>query len=360
MTWLTDPAHRRWLEGETDRLLEFSRAARHPAGGFGWMDERGHHPTTGPADPPVDQHPYDARVRPGPPDGRGRRRWALVDGGWRRCRGGCATTSTAAGTPRRRGRREAREGRLRALVRAARRLQSARAGRPGARRLLDRALPWSSSTFLLGERGPVRRRLGPRLDQLEATAAPTPTCTRSRRSSRRGRDGRPAVADSRGADRGACDGRAGNASGGCRSTSTAAGAGCPATTGTTRATSSGRSAPPSGTRSSGRGWRGARRGSWSAPGWLVDDGPLALRPGGRGRLGGGRRPASSTPWTGRAARRPPADALGGRGGAGAAAALYPATGDPSSGPPFMRSMVGIRQSPGPHRPRKQGSWRHEL
>src|SRR3954451_13835917 len=41
MTWLTDPAHRRWLEGETDRLLEFSRAARHPAGGFAWLDERG-------------------------------------------------------------------------------------------------------------------------------------------------------------------------------------------------------------------------------------------------------------------------------------------------------------------------------
>ncbi len=41
MTWLTDPAHRRWLEGETDRLLEFSRAARHPSGGFAWLDERG-------------------------------------------------------------------------------------------------------------------------------------------------------------------------------------------------------------------------------------------------------------------------------------------------------------------------------
>ena len=37
MTWLTDPAHRRWLEGETDRLLEFSRAARHPAAASaGW------------------------------------------------------------------------------------------------------------------------------------------------------------------------------------------------------------------------------------------------------------------------------------------------------------------------------------
>ena len=34
MTWLKDPAHRRWLEAETDRLLEFGRASRHPDGGF--------------------------------------------------------------------------------------------------------------------------------------------------------------------------------------------------------------------------------------------------------------------------------------------------------------------------------------
>jgi sulfoquinovose isomerase len=41
MTWLSSPAHLRWLEQETDRLLEFGRAARVPAGGFGWLDERG-------------------------------------------------------------------------------------------------------------------------------------------------------------------------------------------------------------------------------------------------------------------------------------------------------------------------------
>ena len=41
MTWLKDPAHRRWLEAETDRLLEFSRASRHPDGGFGWLDTTG-------------------------------------------------------------------------------------------------------------------------------------------------------------------------------------------------------------------------------------------------------------------------------------------------------------------------------
>lgn len=37
----TQPAHRRWLEREGDRLLDFARGARHPDGGFAWLDERG-------------------------------------------------------------------------------------------------------------------------------------------------------------------------------------------------------------------------------------------------------------------------------------------------------------------------------
>lgn len=41
MPWLSNPAHLRWLEGESDRLLEFSRASRHPDGGFAWLDEAG-------------------------------------------------------------------------------------------------------------------------------------------------------------------------------------------------------------------------------------------------------------------------------------------------------------------------------
>jgi sulfoquinovose isomerase len=38
---LRDSDHLRWLEAEGDRLLEFSRAARHPAGGFAWLDIAG-------------------------------------------------------------------------------------------------------------------------------------------------------------------------------------------------------------------------------------------------------------------------------------------------------------------------------
>jgi sulfoquinovose isomerase len=41
MTWLSNPAHARWLEAEGDRLLDFGRAARHPAGGFAWLDAGG-------------------------------------------------------------------------------------------------------------------------------------------------------------------------------------------------------------------------------------------------------------------------------------------------------------------------------
>jgi len=41
MSWLTTPAHARWLEAEGDRLLDFGRASRHPDGGFAWLDDAG-------------------------------------------------------------------------------------------------------------------------------------------------------------------------------------------------------------------------------------------------------------------------------------------------------------------------------
>jgi sulfoquinovose isomerase len=41
MFWQNQPAHRRWLEHEGDRLLGFARAARHPDGGFAWLDDHG-------------------------------------------------------------------------------------------------------------------------------------------------------------------------------------------------------------------------------------------------------------------------------------------------------------------------------
>jgi sulfoquinovose isomerase len=41
MNWLTSPAHRRWLEAETDRLLDFGQGSVVPDGGFGWLDDEG-------------------------------------------------------------------------------------------------------------------------------------------------------------------------------------------------------------------------------------------------------------------------------------------------------------------------------
>ncbi len=41
MTVLGSSAHADWLEAEGDRLLDFGRAARHPDGGFAWLDELG-------------------------------------------------------------------------------------------------------------------------------------------------------------------------------------------------------------------------------------------------------------------------------------------------------------------------------
>ena len=38
---LGDAAHDQWLAAEGDRLLEFGRAARHPEGGFAWLDDDG-------------------------------------------------------------------------------------------------------------------------------------------------------------------------------------------------------------------------------------------------------------------------------------------------------------------------------
>ncbi|HEX6487143.1 MAG TPA: AGE family epimerase/isomerase [Nocardioidaceae bacterium] len=40
-SWLSNPGHLRWLEEEGDRLLRFSRASRHPTGGFAWLDGAG-------------------------------------------------------------------------------------------------------------------------------------------------------------------------------------------------------------------------------------------------------------------------------------------------------------------------------
>lgn len=41
MHWIGNAAHARWLENETDRILDFGRAAALPSGGFGWLNAHG-------------------------------------------------------------------------------------------------------------------------------------------------------------------------------------------------------------------------------------------------------------------------------------------------------------------------------
>ncbi len=41
LPWPARPSHRRWLDAECDRLLDFAEASRHPQGGFAWLDDAG-------------------------------------------------------------------------------------------------------------------------------------------------------------------------------------------------------------------------------------------------------------------------------------------------------------------------------
>lgn len=41
MNWLTTPAHHRWLEAESNRLIDFAEVSKHPSGGFGFLRNDG-------------------------------------------------------------------------------------------------------------------------------------------------------------------------------------------------------------------------------------------------------------------------------------------------------------------------------
>src|SRR3978361_1364994 len=72
MSWLSPPAHRRWLEAEGDRLLDFGRASRHPEGGFAWLDADGQPELDRPLEPWITcrlTHVYSLGPRRGRPGG---------------------------------------------------------------------------------------------------------------------------------------------------------------------------------------------------------------------------------------------------------------------------------------------------
>ncbi len=41
LAWAQSPSHRRWLDAEFGRLLDFAAASAHPDGGFAWLDDQG-------------------------------------------------------------------------------------------------------------------------------------------------------------------------------------------------------------------------------------------------------------------------------------------------------------------------------
>ncbi len=184
MTWLSTPAHARWLEAEGDRLLAFGRASRHPEVGFAWLDETGVPDLARPVELWVScrmTHVYALGHLLGRPGSA-----ALVDhglqslhdrfhdhehGGWyakvgpdgpdRHRQDGLRARLRGAGRVERHRGRAA--GRPRAAARVARRAARAASGTTGP--------AWSSSSGT--------RRSPPST----ATAASTPTCTPSRRCS---------------------------------------------------------------------------------------------------------------------------------------------------------------------------------
>jgi sulfoquinovose isomerase len=152
MTWLTMPAHARWLEQETDRLLSFGAASAREAGGFARLDDDGA-PLAGPTELWITcrmTHVYSLGVLLGRPASA-----ALVDhglaaldtvfrdaqnGGWYTEVGpDGATDDTKAAYPH-------------AFVVLATASATA-ADRPGARALLDEALAVSELRFWDDEAG---------------------------------------------------------------------------------------------------------------------------------------------------------------------------------------------------------------
>ena len=95
MKWFNTLSHNRWLEQETDRILDFGKTPPYRPALAGWA-------ITGRFAaiwaPPVDHRPHAARVRGGGEHGPSRR-VCPVEHGINASTARCATNSTAVGTP---------------------------------------------------------------------------------------------------------------------------------------------------------------------------------------------------------------------------------------------------------------------
>ncbi len=71
MKWFNTLSHNRWLEQETDRILDFGKNAAVPTG-FGWLGNNGQ-VRSDMGHPSVDHRPHAARLRGGGEHGAPRR-----------------------------------------------------------------------------------------------------------------------------------------------------------------------------------------------------------------------------------------------------------------------------------------------
>lgn len=156
MNWLTSPAHLRWLEGETDRLLDFGKASLDPAGGFGWLKDDGKRDATRDTDLWITcrmTHIYSIASLLGRPGGSALADHGLAALGGRfhdEKHGGWFSAVNRKGSSN-----DAKEAYAHAFVVLAASSACA-AGRPGARELLDEALRVSEEHFWDDEMGMCR------------------------------------------------------------------------------------------------------------------------------------------------------------------------------------------------------------
>lgn len=156
MMWLTSPSHHRWLEAESDRLLDFAAASVDPRGGFGWLDDSGNRDASQDVHLWITcrmTHSYALAAMMGRPgaavlvdSGIDALRGRLRDdehGGWFAAVGEDGPTNTA---------KEA-YGHAFVILAAS---SAAAAGRPGARELLDEAIAVHSEKFWDEEAGMSR------------------------------------------------------------------------------------------------------------------------------------------------------------------------------------------------------------
>ena len=363
MSRLRDSDHARWLEAEGDRLLDFSRAARHPAGGFAWLDVAGRPELDRPVELWITcrmTHVFALGHLLGRPGCA-----ALADHGLRSLEGRFRDATyggwyAAVDGDGPTGRAKSAYPHAFVVLAAA---SASLAGRPGGRELLDEALDVLLTRFWDDEHGMVVEEFDESFTQLDAYRG----VNANMHTVEALLEAADATGDRTLARPGAADPHAGRPRARAAARLAAAGAlrrGVDPAAGLQRrpagATRSGRTARPSVTGSSGPGWRCTcgPRSVRTAPDWLLDDAvslfEASIREG--WAVDGADGFVYTVDWEGRPVVRErmhwvAAEAIA------TAAALHAATGDPAYDGWYATWWDHVSAVFLDH---QLGSWRHEL